>query len=313
MRSALLRSGYLLEARVADILDVDQGFQVEANFAYADPVSGKQRELDMLASRSQVYHAGAGGDSAIVSIELLVECHNNPQPIAFIHRAPFADMRLGETLHYVGIPASLPYAAGDGSTHRIPTAERLLTSVSHHYASTVEATQFCGFMRKAKAPNEWMAVHTDEQFGDFVSLSDSTEYRVNQLLDESFWTRSIEVPWLRFLYPVLVVQGEMVLVETGSDPMRIRKVDHVLFRRRRVATHVSDDLHIDVVTEGGLSSLLDVIGKEEELLGEAMAGNTQVHVEHAELVGTVGTLGAVERREAFYSHGGGTKWSYLHP
>jgi hypothetical protein len=46
MRDALLRSGYLLEARLSGTLH-NSGWAAEANHAYPDPRSGTSRELDV--------------------------------------------------------------------------------------------------------------------------------------------------------------------------------------------------------------------------------------------------------------------------
>ncbi|MBI3646468.1 MAG: hypothetical protein HY233_10950 [Acidobacteriales bacterium] len=47
-KDALLRSGYLLEHRIEDLLR-QKAYYVEANEAYPDPESGKSRELDIYA------------------------------------------------------------------------------------------------------------------------------------------------------------------------------------------------------------------------------------------------------------------------
>lgn len=48
MLDALNRSGYLLESEISRILD-DAGFFIESNQVVEDPITGKSREIDLVA------------------------------------------------------------------------------------------------------------------------------------------------------------------------------------------------------------------------------------------------------------------------
>jgi hypothetical protein len=91
MQQALLRSGYLLEHRIETTLR-RKGWYVDGSHAYRDSDTGKSRELDLYAinfwdisTRTKTHRNDR------VCIELVIECVNNSQPLAFLtKRDPFA-------------------------------------------------------------------------------------------------------------------------------------------------------------------------------------------------------------------------------
>src|SRR3954453_7667950 len=76
---ALRRSGYLLETRVAKVLS-GFGSHTEVNVVYTDPWSKLPRELDAYCLKAELSDAV---EFLEASAHLLIECINNPQPIAF--------------------------------------------------------------------------------------------------------------------------------------------------------------------------------------------------------------------------------------
>src|SRR5688572_10599054 len=79
-KTSLLRSGYLLESRVEQFLK-ERGYYVEANSVYPDSVTNKTREFDIYALNNHSLNDRFG--NWVWSV-MLIECVNNPQPIAFI-------------------------------------------------------------------------------------------------------------------------------------------------------------------------------------------------------------------------------------
>lgn len=85
-RSALLRSGYLIEYRTEALLR-KRGWFVEANSPYQDTETQKSRELDIYA----LFYRRMGTDTKDrLFSSVLIECVNNPQPIAFFTKKPHA-------------------------------------------------------------------------------------------------------------------------------------------------------------------------------------------------------------------------------
>ena len=71
INDALIRSGYLLEARVEKYLSDKWGAFVEANASYQDPDTGKSREIDIHAIGGSI--AGPGEYDYLFPV-MLVEC-----------------------------------------------------------------------------------------------------------------------------------------------------------------------------------------------------------------------------------------------
>ena len=82
MGEAIARSGYPLEQRVEQQLS-RRSYFVEPSDAFLDPDTQKSGELDMYASG--VYGLFRDWDS-LLTVELLCECENNAQPVAFFVR-----------------------------------------------------------------------------------------------------------------------------------------------------------------------------------------------------------------------------------
>src|SRR5262249_725484 len=83
--NALRRSGSLLENRIETFIR-EQGYVVDANRAYPDPKDSTSREID-IHSFKPFTPLKRGQDDRIWAV-LLIECLNNPQPMAFITKEP---------------------------------------------------------------------------------------------------------------------------------------------------------------------------------------------------------------------------------
>jgi hypothetical protein len=79
--SALSRTGFILEYRVAQILRRAE-FQAEVNYAYPDPETEKSREIDVSASFEE--HLEERSINISLSAELVIECKNNSSPLVVI-------------------------------------------------------------------------------------------------------------------------------------------------------------------------------------------------------------------------------------
>lgn len=115
IKDALLRSGYLLEYRVAKTLD-RLGFAVSPNQAYPDPITGKGRELDVTAITAE----GVSADFRnILFPMLLVECVNNTAPVAFFTRRPQAPTALLYGIPFLRIAVQNSHGARLAKTSRL--------------------------------------------------------------------------------------------------------------------------------------------------------------------------------------------------
>src|SRR5271169_801485 len=81
---ALRRSGYLIEYRIEEVLR-RHGYHVSANTSYPDPITRKPRELDLSAIIAE--RADASTKDWVFAL-CLIECVNNPYPLAFLTKKP---------------------------------------------------------------------------------------------------------------------------------------------------------------------------------------------------------------------------------
>src|SRR5947207_1372140 len=84
MKESLLRSGYLLENRIESLLS-EEGYVVDASKMVVDALTGKHRELDLHAV--SLHHYQDDPPFRLHSV-LIVECVNNPQPVALFTKDP---------------------------------------------------------------------------------------------------------------------------------------------------------------------------------------------------------------------------------
>jgi hypothetical protein len=258
MEEALLRSGYMLESRLESVLR-ERGFYVQTSAPVPDPNTGKSRELDIYAMNALKLSNSHESDREFIFSVLLIECVNNPQPIAFITKEPQADFLHSDSIKVAGVPVTIPTATDDKSI-----VEYLGMQDYHHYCKGRIATQWCSFsQKKMDGSNKatWFAHHDDVQFNDLSKLAVAVDY--NALKFANSWVPGSEEPInLEFYYPVLVVQGKLVDVQPKGGKLEIRDASHVQFRNEVIRGAQENSYHIDVVTEGYFPKFLDIVAGE---------------------------------------------------
>ena len=253
MRQALLRSGYLLEHRIETILR-RQNWYVDASHAYRDTDTGKSRELDLYAIRPwNIKTKSKGRRSDRVWIELLIECVNNPQPIAFLtKRDPFTSgVNALPEVKFVCDPALVSIKGKKQDVRYFLDTENY-----QHYCSGRVASQFCSFVRK-KDKSEWMATHEDEHFNTFSTLVKALENSLSGFV----YTKGTYLN-ATFLYPVLVLQGALVDVRHDGARLEFKRENWIRYRRSVSLGKEQTSYVIDVVTERGFSKYLKEIERE---------------------------------------------------
>lgn len=252
VRNALLRSGYLLEARLETIIR-KTAYLVETNISYPDPATQKSRELDLYALH--VYPIGLNPGGSLVPT-LLIECVNNPQPLAFIMKQPLGGPP------YEGLyikRAGLPMSTEADDNESLP--EFLGMSHYHHYFTGNVASQYCSFTKKKGNDAEWMAFHEESHFESFQKLSDAIEYFISKYYEQ--WVSAPEqCVDIRFYYPILVVQGDLLEILPSKNSFRVKRVKSIRYRRSAILNGKEAYYQIDVVTEKFLPELLQIIDKE---------------------------------------------------
>jgi hypothetical protein len=267
---AILRSGYLLESRVETIL-IERGYYVQANDVYSDPITDKSRELDLYALKGHEVYVEP--EYSYLFSVLIIECINNPQPLAFITKQPQVATLFASDMKVSGLPAKF---LSDETGNRWASFDELVKLRDyHHYCVGRVATQYCSFQQKRlsgakQQSNEWMAWHDEAQHGTFQKLCDATEYFVDKHYaewvpggnEENEENGDAEPINLQIYYPILVVQGELFDVQPSAGSLQIHDADHIHYMRTVIQKNEERDYHIDVVRESYFPNLLDIIEKE---------------------------------------------------
>ena len=185
--SALDRSGFLLEQRVAGALD-RAGFTVRISAAYVDPDEQKNREIDVVAVRKV---RGRDGTERAAWLVIAVECKSSPMPhVAFLREWNQWDRK--------NLPweVRLPYA--------MEGRARLLDEwVIHRINSTHRAVQ---------------VVRIDRDNSKFKARSDLHETGLPTIKAAYDLRKTYGSPdrYPVISFPAAVVNGELYTIESGD-------------------------------------------------------------------------------------------------
>jgi hypothetical protein len=250
-KDALLRSGYILEHRVENFLR-SRKWYVQTNTPYNDPETHKSRELDVYATN----YLQIGESNGALMATIVGECVNNPQPLAFITKEErFSDL--------FGFDIKLDLGL-DEESFNTESQSGLATFLGlnefHHYCFGRVATQFCSFVPKDKGkPSDWIAKHEDAHFECFNTLIKAVEHQANT--SEFFNSDWISA---NVIYPVLILQGDLLDVRLVGGDLTLEPVNYVKYKRSVIWEGNETGYVIDIVTEQGLSELLEVFERELE-------------------------------------------------
>jgi len=265
IRDALLRSGYLLESRVADVLREDYFF-VEGNPVYPDPDTGKSREFDVSAMFAEP--AGPVELDHLFGV-LLIECVNNPQPLALLTVEP----DLPHLHHYDIKMSGLPVKVIDKEDEEaswLLLADFLNLDKYHHYCNGRVATQYCSFQKKS-GQKDWMAFHDETHFDALKKLCDVVEHEIeDHFCNWVFEEGTEERVNVQMYYPLLVLQGDLLDVQVRPRSMHIRKAQHLQYRRSLIRNGEQTTYQIDVITERFLKKYVEICRGEVEKAAKYM-------------------------------------------
>lgn len=250
---ALLRSGYLLESRVEALLR-DAGYYVEANASYQDPVTAKSRELDLFALAGR--KAGPGERDYVFPV-LLVECVNNPQPLALITKDPMVPFLHHQEVKVSGVPVKFPESNNDEPWQSF--TDFLGFEKFHHYCQGRIATQYCSFQKKKDG--QWMAWHDEEHFDSFKKLCDALDYFQNRHYSQWVFNGAEPVN-VQVYYPLLVLQGQLWDARPTKKRVTLRRAQHLQLRKSVATASEEYGYQIDVIEERFLRSYIRVVEEE---------------------------------------------------
>jgi len=269
MRSALLRSGYLLECRVESVLRERWGY-VEANGTYPDPETGKSREFDLFGMSAHE----VGPDDDYLWGVLLIECVNNPQPLAILTKEPLVGHLHHQEIKIAGLPVKIPAKEKRSGWQRM--SEFLEMKDFHHYCQGRVGTQYCSFARKKGGDEEWMAMHEGSHFDSFRKLCDVTDYYIDKHFKSWSFDGTKEFLNIEIYYPVIVVQGDLVEGLESKRSVTFRSADHIQFRQSVARRGKVDSYQMDIVRETYLPKYLGQIESELTKTAELLRGHQEI-------------------------------------
>jgi len=259
MRDTILRSGYLLERRVATELD-KTGYKAVTNRGFIDPETNKSREYDVYAFKDiPVFATGSHG----IFPTLICECKNNPQPIVFFVKEKETFEPLKEEVRVSGMPSRIWQHDKYISVQEFAEVENF-----HHYCrpEVPVASQYCSFqMKKDRSQSSWMAHHTEELRDTFTSVFKALEFEINE--DFKLWRMEEKLKKefidLSFYYPVAIFQGDIYAAHI-EDELNLEKRQHIQLNLEFFSFYENDIIsyHMDVICEDYLQSYLKMIDSE---------------------------------------------------
>jgi hypothetical protein len=258
MHDALKRSGYFLESRVLDIL-AKQGFMNFPNQTFPDPITNKSREIDII-SKAQRITENLNLNFNLhfdYNYELIIECINNSQPVAFFKRPDKTPYTIFGKFYYVKIEREFLEPNDRGAADYVFN-DFTTTSKEFHYNLFDLNTQYCSFSPKKSNLKEWMASHPDALHDTFGKLN-------NCIIDS---TKSYE-KWMQqspirdgiftlFNFPVLILQNDLIEVSEINGKVEIEKKNHVVFEFNDSSGKKNGFL-IDIITEEYLPEYLNIV------------------------------------------------------
>ena len=254
-RTALLRSGYLLESRVEEAFR-RRGYYVEANSVFPDGKTGTSREVDVYAMRAD--KAGPGDFDFLFTL-FIVECVNNPEPLILITKRPQVGFLHHHEIKLSGLPVKFPDSKRRGAW--ISFVDFLDLEGKHHYCQGRIATQYCSFQQKRQAPQDWMAWHDEAHFDAFKKACAAVEHKIADHFG-SWVVGAAEPVNVQLYYPVVVVQGELLEALPSRNQVTLRSRPRLSLRRSEFVNGEERTYQVDVVREQHLARYLALVESE---------------------------------------------------
>lgn len=275
MKEAILRSGYLLERRVATLLG-KSGYKAVTNRGFIDRQNNTPCEYDVYACKKiSVYRTG----SHEIYPTLVCECKNWTQPIVFFAKERKTFEPLKDEVRVSGIPTKIWQRDKYISVQEFTDVESF-----HHYckAEVPIATQCCTIEIK-KDRSSWKANYNEELYNIFIKLTKALEYEITEdfkNMAQWFVAEETEDEFtdLSFYYPVVIFPNDIYAAYiTEKDDLTFKKCEHVQFNPELFSSHDNEVIsyHMDVISEEYLPSYLRMINGEMEAIRKTLQRRRQ--------------------------------------
>ncbi|RZK42679.1 MAG: hypothetical protein EOO90_06470 [Pedobacter sp.] len=254
MLESLSRSGYLLESETTKRL-VDYGLFVEPNIMALDPLTGKSREIDLVAEYQLDFDPERSKNKTVAFTRFVFEIKNNNAPLVLLTK--FADSPNSEIYDALKMRKTVP--KGLESIFYLDFYEVLFNEGSKNLF-----TQYCSFSKKKN--EELMAHHPENIYSALAKIAnyceEATETDNEEIEPNNGYLRN-------FLYlPVVLIKDDLYELEiVEDDKHKLTQVDcsHLVFNYHFNQRPCSSIIYF--ITTKGLEEFLKVLhnaGKEVE-------------------------------------------------
>ena len=249
--NAIGRSGYLLESEVSQALS-KAGFFVETNQSILDPLTGKSREIDILAEYYE-YDKRRSEYNVCSKVNFVFEVKNNIFPLVVMTKLEYSPNTDLWSAVKEGRTAPKNFDAYEIEAYCEQLIEKRDPSIF---------TQYCSFSRKNRN-KELMASHPEALYSGFTKI---VQYCDEML--ENFQTRGPDKYHRFYLWqPILLVKDslyEMIIDKDKSPVLKEVESTSLVFNYHRNQEPSSALIHL--VTRKGLSEfLLDMLAIEKSI------------------------------------------------
>jgi hypothetical protein len=249
MLEALDRSGYVLESQISEILS-KAGFFVETNQVIKDPITGKNREVDLIAEyydNKEQTHL----NKCFSKIHFVFEIKNNSAPVVLLTNFKYSPniMDWEGLKEQVTIPRGLEYRTYDAFYRQLI-----------HSESFSIYTQYCSFQRK-KNNEELMALHPDnihEGLSKITQYCEEVTEGRKSIVDANDYLR-------HFLYlPILLIRDDLYEMQFSKiNKSSLKKVDSSILVYNYHYKNKPKMAYVFVITKGGFNKFMKIMVKLE--------------------------------------------------
>lgn len=263
MYEALKRSGYLLESEITAAL-ANSGFFVESSQVIQDPVTGKSREIDLMAEHYEP-RKNRGEFKGAAKIKFVFEIKNNSFPLVVLTRfesSPNIEDWLG-LKEILNLPPGVKYDSNESYYEPL-----IVGSHERIY------TQYCSFHKK-KENDELMALHPEIIHSGLLKITQYCEEQV-ELLDTDLVyevardSERRDSYFRHFLFlPVLLINDNLYELKDGE----LEKIESSILVYNYHYKNEPKMAYVFVVTKRGFPVFIDTIvsleAAAEKLMFEA--------------------------------------------
>lgn len=260
MLEALNRSGYLLESEVVKIF-TQQGYFVEANQVVLDPLTGKSREIDIVATIGEYLHE----EAIHIGISLVIEVKNNTSPLVLLTESHNSALDINVKT------ASTVY---DSTPFFWEGFHELLNN-----KKDVLFSQYCCFEKKNGKDKELMALHSDIVYSGLTKITQYSEENIEQVrqyFKEGTTSIKSEIVYL----PVLLINDDLYefrLANKGDG--YLKRVERSKLQFNYYYKQEPKSSLIYVVTKKGLPGFIRTMKRNKqkvmELIKRAIKNDTK--------------------------------------